>query len=428
MGASLTISSSMRLNALLILLVVSSAATADDSNFQFTGHTKLNATGQSYPDDSAFRTLFGSNSLDAQADARLNLKWRRSGWGFNADYQLVGLHGEYIGLGSNLPPELASLVNRLPNDDRRLFNLTDVISDSGDNALLHRLDRLWLGYSSEKTVIRFGRQALSWGNGLFYAPMDLVNPFDPATIDTEYKAGDDMLYAQYLRDSGDDVQGAAVVRRNALSGEVESEVATYTVKYHGFAGELEYDVLVAESYADTVLGLGMGRSIGGAHWGTDLVITDTDSDTYVQFVTNLSYSWIMKGKNMSGAVEYHYNGFGQNDAHYDPLSLAENPELLARIARGQMFTLGRHYLAGSVMIEVTPLWTVAPVLLANVGDPSALLQLTTNYSLGDNMTLLGSINLPIGSDGSEFGGIETGQPDLYLSTGPGVFAQIAWYF
>ncbi len=417
MDASLTTYSSMRLSALLILLVVSPAAMADDSNFEFTGHTKLNATGQTYPDDSALRALFGSNSLDAQADARLNIAWRSNGWGFNADYQLVGLHGEYIEFGRGLP-----------TDDRRLFNLTDVISESGDNALLHRLDRLWLGYSSEKTVVRFGRQALSWGNGLFYAPMDLVNPFDPATIDTEYKAGDDMLYAQYLRDSGDDVQGAAVIRRNALSGDVESEVATYAVKYHGFAGELEYDVLLAESYADTVLGLGLGRSIGGAHWGSDLVITDTDSDTYVQFVTNLSYSWVFKDKNMSGAIEYHYNGFGQSDSRYDPLSLAQNPELLARIARGQMFTLGKHYLAGSVMIEMTPLWTVTPVLLANVGDPSALLQLMTNYSLGDNTILLGSINMPMGSSGTEFGGIESGQTDLYLSAGPSVFAQIAWYF
>jgi hypothetical protein len=417
----------MRLNAFLILLLASFAAQAD-SNFAFTGHTKFNAVSQSYPDNSALRALFGSSSLDAQADARLNLKWRSSGWAFNADYQLVGLHSEAIGLGGNLPPDIGNIVNRLPNDDRRLFDLTDVISESGDNALLHRLDRLWLGYSTEKTVIRFGRQALSWGNGLFYAPMDLVNPFDPATIDTEYKAGDDMLYVQYLRDSGDDVQGAAVIRRNLISGDVESDVGTYALKYHGFAGEYEYDVLIAESYADTVLGLGFGRSVGGAHWGSDVVVTNTDDDSYFQFVTNLTYSWTWRGKNMSGAIEYHYNGFGISDDRYDPLSLAQQPELLARIARSQMFTLGQHYLAGSVMVEMTPLWSITPVLLANVGDPSALLQLTTNYSLGDNMTLLGSINLPMGSDGTEFGGIETGLPDLYLSTDLGVFAQFAWYF
>ena len=65
-----------------------------------------------------------------------------------------------------------------------------------------------------------------------------------------------------------------------------------------------------------------------------------------------------------------------------------------------MFTLGQHYVAGSLLVELTPLWNVTPVLLANVEDPSALVQLTSNYSLSDNMTLLGSINVPIGPGGS----------------------------
>jgi hypothetical protein len=67
-------------------------------------------------------------------------------------------------------------------------------------------------------------------------------------------------------------------------------------------------------------------------------------------------------------------------------------------------------------------------LLANVDDPSALLQLVTQYSLSDNMTFLGSVNVPIGYDGSEFGGIDSGLGDTYLSTGVGIFAQLAWYF
>lgn len=96
--------------------------------------------------------------------------------------------------------------------------------------------------------------------------------------------------------------------------------------------------------------------------------------------------------------------------------------------RGQLFTLGRHYLAGSVLIEMTPLWTVTPVLFANAADPSALLQLTTTYSVSDNISVLGSLNVPIGPSGSEFGGIDAGVPGRYLSTGPGIFAQFAWYF
>jgi hypothetical protein len=157
-------------------------------------------------------------------------------------------------------------------------------------------------------------------------------------------------------------------------------------------------------------------------------VTDTDQDTYLQLVTNLLYSWMWADKNMSGSIEYYFNGFGQKDGQYDPLSLAQNPDLLLRLSRGELFTLGRHYLSGNVMIEMTPLWSITPTVLVNIADPSALLQVITSYSLSDNMTLLGSINVPMGPNGSEFGGIESGLPDRYLSRGAGLFAQFAWYF
>ena len=405
----------MRPSSLFLCLLLAMPAAAD-LNHEFGGHTKLRVVGQSFPSDSLFNDVVGDNTFDATADLRLNLTSRAGRWRFDADYQLVGLSAD------TLP------FTGLPNDDRRLFDLTHVISSGSNDALLHRLDRISFGYTTEKTVVRLGRQALSWGNGLFYAPMDLVNPFDPASIDTEYKSGDDMLYLQFLRDSGDDVQAAWVARRDPVTGDATDNEATIAAKYHGFVGTGEYDVLVAQSYGDTVIGIGAGRGFGGSVWSADLVVTRTDLDTYAQFVTNLSYSWVWSGKNMTGAVEYYFNGFGQGSGRYDPVSLAANPDLLVRLERGELFALGRHYIAGSVTIELTPLWSLSPVLLTNVSDPSALLQLVTNYSLGDNLTLLGSINLPLGANGSEFGGIESGLPGRYLSNDAGLFAQFAWYF
>jgi hypothetical protein len=44
------------------------------------------------------------------------------------------------------------------------------------------------------------------------------------------------------------------------------------------------------------------------------------------------------------------------------------------------------------------------------------------------MALLGSLNFALGSNGSEFGGIESGIPGRYFSTDAGVFAQWAGYF
>ena len=419
--------SKMRLSACLLLLL-GVAAIADDSPYELTGHTKFRFVGTTFPSDSVLRELAGSESLDLEGDLRLNFQASSDRWTFDAAYQLFALYGDRVEYTRNLPPAAELFFRRFPDDERRLFNLTKVMHDRDKEALLHRLDRLWVGYSSEKTVVRLGRQAITWGNGLFYAPMDLVNPFDPATIDTEYKAGDDMLYLQYLRDNGNDFQAAVVIRRNLLSGDVESEEATVSLKYHGFAGESEYDLLVAEHYDDIVVGIGGARSLGGAVLSGDIVVTGTDNDTYLQVVANWNYSWTWGGKNVSGALEYYFNGFGQTDGRYDPLSLAANPDLFLRLARGEMFTVGRHYLAGSMMIEMSPLWTLTPTVLMNVADPSALLQLVTTRSLSDNLTFLGSLNLPLGPNGSEFGGIESETDGLYLSSGPGIFAQLAWYF
>jgi len=375
----------MRPSCVLLLLVASSVAIADGNSYDFGGHSKLRMLAQSYPDDSLFRDLIGTNSIDGAGELRLNSAAKNDKWSLHADYQLVAINSDFLAAG-------------LPGDDSRLFDLTSVLHDSDKNAVLHRLDRFWVGYAGEKTVVRFGRQALSWGNGLLYAPMDLVNPFDPATIDTEYKTGDDMLYVQYLRDGGDDVQGAVVFRRNVLTGDVESDEATIALKYHGFAGEHEYDVLVAESYGDTVVGVGHVRSIGGAVWRGDVVVTDASDDTYIELVTNLSYSWVWGARNMSGALEYYYDGFD------------------------------RHYVAGSLAIEMSPLWMLTPTVLSNVNDPSGLLQIVTQYSLSDDMAFLGSLNVPLGANGTEFGGPDSGVPGRYLSTDVGVFAQLAWYF
>lgn len=374
-----------RFAMLAITVFFLAVAIAEGSPYEFGGHTKLRLVGQSFPDDSLFHDLVGSSSLDVAGELRLNFSAKRAGWSFHTDYQLIALHSEFLPAG-------------LPNDDQRLFDLTTVFNDGDENAVLHRLDRLWIGYTGDKAVVRFGRQALSWGNGLFFAPMDLVNPFDPTTIDTEYKTGDDMLYAQYLRDNGDDLQGAVVIRRDPISADVDSDQATVALKYHGLAGEYEFDVLIAENYGDMVVGLGGTRSIGGAIWRGDIVITDAADDTYVEIVTNLSYSWTWGSRNVSGAAEYYYDGTDD------------------------------HFVAGSLTIEMSPLWTVTPTIVSNVKDPSALLQIVTQYSLSDNMTFLGSLNIPLGADGTEFGGAESGIPNRYLSYDAGVFAQLAWYF
>ncbi len=67
-------------------------------------------------------------------------------------------------------------------------------------------------------------------------------------------------------------------------------------------------------------------------------------------------------------------------------------------------------------------------MLTNLGDGSALFQLVTQVSLADEVVLLGSVNLPLGSNGTEFGGIESPVAGKFLSFDAGVFLQLARYF
>jgi hypothetical protein len=105
-----------------------------------------------------------------------------------------------------------------------------------------------------------------------------------------------------------------------------------------------------------------------------------------------------------------------------------NPDLLKRLERGELFTLARHYIATSMTVEMNPLLMLIPNFFVNLQDPSALAQIVVQYDWKQNLMVLGALNIPIGPDGSEYGGTATAVDDLYFSTGPSLFAQLAWYF
>jgi len=411
--------------ACVLTCALTTAAIADTELFK-GGHAKYLLLLNTFPDDSVFLDYIDTPSVDQFGDLRLKFGWQKEGVKLAADYQLLAGKGDGFLLANSLPGNIL-VPQRIPSDRFRLMDLTHVISEDSDSVVEHRLDRLYVDITSAMSVARIGRQAVSWGNGLIYTPMDFFNPFDPAAVDKEYKTGDDMLYGQYLRQSGDDLQAVWVLRRD-INGEVTSDVDSIAAKYHGFAGEHEYDLLLAEHFDDYVFGIGGISNVGGAVWRGDITLTDTETDQVFSLVTSLSYSWIGWGRNISGILEYFYNGFGIADGDYSPAALANNPDLVERIVRGELFTLGRNYVAASAMIEITPLWLLTPNVFINASDGSMLAQLVSSYDFKQDWQILAALAVPIGASGTEFGGIDSGITDKTFSTGLNLFAQLAWYF
>ena len=410
-----------------ILSVQASGRAGEVTGWTFGGHTKYQYNHAWIPGNSVLQGINGDRLQEQDFEARLKVSARRGRLDFKTHTQIFAVHSDSLPVLSELPGLVRPGADVI-NDDRRWFNLTHEVSNKNKNASVVRLDRISIGYTGDRTVVRFGRQAISWGNGLLFTPMDILNPFDPAAVDKEYKSGDDMLYGQYLLDNGSDLQAVTVVRRNPVSGEVEQDQSSLALKYHGFWGSREFDLLAAEHYGEFLLGIGVSTDAGGAVWRADLVWNDTDTGSTLTAVGGVSYSGVAGGHNWTGFMEYYYNGFGQADGDYSPAALASNPQLLIRLARGELFNLGQHYLGASVSIEMTPLLNLTPNIFINLTDPSALAQLVLTYDWQQDIQWITALSVPIGPNGSEYGGINSERPGLYLSTGASLFAQLAWYF
>ena len=133
-------------------------------------------------------------------------------------------------------------------------------------------------------------------------------------------------------------------------------------------------------------------------------------------------------RNVAVTVEYFHGGFGIGDGDYRPARLAAETELAARIARGELFTLARNYLAASLNVEMHPLWLLDTTLIANLDDRSRRLLLVSRHDPDPSMLLRVGLDLPVGDAGSEYGGVPSALPGKTLGIDAVLSAQLAWYF
>ena len=140
-----------------------------------------------------------------------------------------------------------------PSDDRRFFNLTGTFNDDTDTMGYHRLDRAMIAFTPAWGEIRLGRQAVTWGHGFTFNPMDLFNPFSPTDLERDYKTGDDIILVQFPVNTVD-VELIYVARREADTGDTSLDENSIGAKVHFFLGETEADIMLTRHYEDIVAG------------------------------------------------------------------------------------------------------------------------------------------------------------------------------
>jgi hypothetical protein len=410
-----------------VLATVDAKAAAED--WEWGGHVKYQATETRYQSDDLLAQYGDNPAGTQQLDTRLRAEKRAGAWDFAVHYEILGVYGDTLETRRTLAAAglpLRGGATGLPDDDARLFDLTDEFIDRSRTAAVQRLDRLSVGYGTSKGLVRVGRQVVSWGNGLVFQPLDFVNPFSPIAIDKDYKTGDDMLFAQRLLAGQGDVQAIAVVRRDAVTHSIVSSDGSYAAKWRQRFGGLDVDLLAARHFQDNMLGIGLVHNLGGAVGRLDLAVLDiNESDTAYSLVANLDYSWTWLGLNLYGYAEYFRNGLG---AAHEAGYLVPDPALTARLARGELFTLARDYAALGLQVELHPLVNAFANLLQNLNDASRYLQLRAVYDWREDVQFMGGFNLPSGTNGSEYGGIPVATTGTCLAPGRSVYLRAAYYF
>lgn len=381
---------------------------------QWGGHLRAIGT-VSFPDAQSIDQFSNTDTAyDGQADLRLkNQLFFGSRWVLDTHYELVALAGDTIerrnALRRILPAAQADIWAGSPTiqDDRRLFSLTHILTEEDRYVVYHRLDRLNLTYTPAWGMVRIGRQALTWGNGLLFNPMDLFNPFAPTTIQRDYKVGDDMALLRAAVGQGD-LQLLYVPRRDPQTGQVDDRQASYAAKWHLPAGSQEMDLMAARHYQDDVLAMGLTGDLGNAAWRFNAVYTrledNTRRDGFLQAVANLDYAWDWGGRNVYGFMELYYNELGATGDYAQTL---DDPQIRQRLDRGELFSLGRLYWAGQVQIELHPLVHTYWTAIVNLSDPSGILQPQLLWDMTENTQMIAGANLYWGAGRTEYGGFDT---------------------
>ena len=315
-----------------------------------------------------------------------------------------------------------------PNDNRRLFDLTHVIHEDKKTISYHRLDRAMVAFTPAWGEIRLGRQIATWGNGFTFNPMDLFNPFAPTDLERDYKMGDDLALIQFSAGNVD-VELIYVVRRNPDTGATGMDENSLGTKLHFFAGDIEMDFMVTRHYEDMITGIGAVGYLGGAAWRLDLTGTFLNEDSrgrsaYASAVANMDYSWVWMDKNWYGYIEFYYNGL--SDADYSDHFL--DPAISERIARGELFALGRFYTSANLNLEVHPLVNVYATPILNLNDGSGVLMSRMVYDYADNirLTLTGSASW--GGNNTEYGGYDIPGVSFDYKPSDTISAWATWYF
>ena len=266
---------------------------------------------------------------------------------------------------------------------RRLVDFDPMLAEEERLLVQHNLDLLSVKLRASFADVIVGRQVMSWGSGRLWNPTDLLSPFAPTDIDREVRRGVDavrvsiplastaQLELLYLPQLEPEDQGAVVRAQSNIAG---FDIAPSVAKY----------------LRDIVFGFDVSGDIGPVGIHGELAWTTT-LDAEERFLRAVGGFDVRPIEELVLTAEYYFNGWGAHDpsGYLDVLRSD-------RVARGEVFGAGRHYLGLVAAWQVSELVTLNTVTITNLQDPSVIIIPALEYWAHQDILLRIGNYVPLG--------------------------------
>lgn len=278
----------------------------------------------------------------------------------------------------------------------------------------HEIDRLFFAFTLPKVDITVGRQAVGWGMSRLWSPLDVFAPLTATDIDREERRGIDALRLTFPFSATSlmEVVVAAGTRVDDEGDHVpswdESAVAwmlrwnIWSIEWMLMAGKLGPDTVVGGAINGQIQGVAVRGEITATtvdrrrqYDGDRLLgVTDEGDETNVRATVGVEFGTSF---DLTGVVEYHYNGFGElRTGNY--FTLVSDEQLAGRMARGLVSGMAQHYLGAVLAWQPLPMLSVSLIYIQNLQDGSLILGPAVEYIVSDAVRLSLSGFIPIGRD------------------------------
>lgn len=360
---------------------------ASDS-FQLSGYAKsLNFVS---PSDN-YKTLSGNR-------LRLDAEWQ--GPNQNVDFKLIS-DNELL-TGSLLASQKNALNAQLPKNE--LINLRWTLDEKEDLIWRHLFYRAYAKAKFKNLDAIAGRQRIAWGQGRIWNPTDVINPYNPLSVEREERPGSDALDLKWNFDSLSFVEAAYVPARKW-----DWDQTLLLGKLHWNFAQMDWELTGGKRDEERIAGFGHAAQIFDGSLRSEMSYNFNSSmrRDFLRAVLSYDYSFSFAHP-LYLLGEFYYNGIGErNSKNYIQVKLKPND---------QQFT-GKDYWGSGLTYEFSALWKGECYAIANLDDGSAFAAPKIIWQPFTDFELAAGYQAFIGAERSEFGPVK----DI-------AFLQLQWFF